>query len=401
MVDRGQKAPKALKELAVAQFMANYFAKHSEFPSNDEIIDAMKEEFSEEAVGPLYPKDITNLKRGAYKLLQLEVAQPREEGIEAELRDFLGLEGAMVVGSPYRTYDDAILRNIIGYQAARFFDDNVRDGQTVTLSCSMTMREMIKRIRTHYTGLRVFADSVVAVSQFHIMSPASLVVLFLDRFPECRGTAYTSTPALVEMLGRDACQRILDKEIFDAAFHADWVFVGIGALTRRLSTQGLTPGFDFLTHVVTHDAESLYHRGVVGEISYWPFDERGKPVFAGADEDLNLTGTSGATRARPRRSWGPLAGRTRSGPSALRPVFSTIWSRIFTRRKPSCSVPRITAQNSLDADVLQAKIPRFRCAGPPLIDSGRPPKEVHRWTGISSHLTQYSISNMAGEWRSR
>lgn len=286
MTDRGRKAPKALKELAVAQFMANYFAKHSEFPSNDEIIDAMKEEFSEEAVGSLYPKDITNLKRGAYKLLQLEVAQPREGAIESELRDFLGLEGAMVVGSPYRNYDDAILRNIIGFQAARFFDENVKDGQTLTLSCSMTMREMIKRIRNHYTGLRVFADSVVAVSQFHIMSPASLVVLFLDRFPECRGTAYTSTPALVQMLGREVCQKILDKEIFEPAFHADWVFVGIGALTRRISTQGLTPGFDFLTHVVTHDAESLYRRGVVGEISYWPFDERGKPVFGGAKEEL-------------------------------------------------------------------------------------------------------------------
>ena len=150
----------------------------------------------------------------------------------------------------------------------------------------MTMREMIKRIRTQYTSLRVFADSVVAVSQFHIMSPASLVVLFLDRFPECRGTAYTSTPSLVEMLGREACQQILDKEIFRAAFSADWVFVGIGALTRRLSTQGLTPGFDFLTHVVTHDAEKLYRRGVVGEISYWPFDESGTPVFQGSEEEL-------------------------------------------------------------------------------------------------------------------
>lgn len=286
MSDRVRKAPKALKELAIAQFMANYFAKRSEFPSNDEIIEAMKEEFSEDAVGPLYPKDITNLKRGAYKLLQLEVALPREEGIEGELRDALGLEGAMVVGNPYRTYDNNILRNIIGYQAAKFFDERVRDGQSITLSCSMTMREMIKRIRTHYTSLRVFADSVVAVSQFHIMSPASLVVLFLDRFPECRGTAYTSTPSLVEMLGREACQKILDKEIFEAAFHVDWVFVGIGALTRRLSTQGLTPGFDFLTHVVTRDAESLYKRGVVGEISYWPFDETGTPVFGGEKETL-------------------------------------------------------------------------------------------------------------------
>ena len=278
--------PRPLKELAIAEYISDYFSREACFPSNEEIVDKLKSEFAEEEVGPLYPKDITNLKKGAYKLLEIEVALPRAGNIEVELREALDLDGAIVVGSPYRNYDMDILRNIIGYQAARFFDENVRDGQSVTFSCSLTMREMIKRVSGNYTNLKVMADSVVAVDEFHVMSPASLVVLFLDRFPECRGISYICPPSLVEMMGREKLQQMLDSAVFSQSFQADWVFVGVGALTQELSGHGLTPGFDFLTHVVTHSADDLRNRGVVGEISYWPFDSNGEPVYRGVGETL-------------------------------------------------------------------------------------------------------------------
>jgi DNA-binding transcriptional regulator LsrR (DeoR family) len=286
MAKKPRSIPKTLKELAIAEYIRGYFGVHSAFPSNEEIVDHLKSEFAEEEVGPLYPKDITNLKKGAYKLLDINVALPRNGQLEVELREALDLDGAVVVGSPYRSYDAGILRNIIGYQAARFFDENVRDGDSITFSCSMTIREMIKMIHESYSNLRVHTDSVVAVDEFSLMSPGSIVPLFLDRFPECRGTAYTLPPALVTLLGRAKVQKMLDESVFTKAFHADWIFVGVGALTPKIESCGVTPGFDFLTHVVTSDAAALTDRGVVGEISYWPLDRTGKPVFLGKDESL-------------------------------------------------------------------------------------------------------------------
>ncbi len=286
MARRPRSIPKTLKELAIAEFIRGYFGVHSAFPSNEEIVDHLKSEFAEDEVGPLYPKDITNLKKGAYKLLDINVALPRNGQLEVELREALDLDGAVVVGSPYRSYDTHILRNIIGYQAARFFDENVRDGESVTFSCSMTIREMIKMIHESYSNLKVYTDSVVAVEEFRIMSPASIITLFLDKFPECRGTAYTLLPEVVQSLGREKVQAMLDETLFRRAFNANWVFVGIGALTPQLDACGVTPGFDFLTHVVTRDAEALTRRGVVGEISYWPLDLAGRPVFKGQEEDL-------------------------------------------------------------------------------------------------------------------
>jgi DNA-binding transcriptional regulator LsrR (DeoR family) len=287
MARRLRSIPKTLKELAIAEYIRGYFGVHSAFPSNEEIVDHLKAEFAEEEVGPLYPKDITNLKKGAYKLLDINVALPRNGQLEVELREALDLDGAVVVGSPYRSYDANILRNIIGYQAARFFDENVRDGESVTFSCSMTIREMIKMIHESYSNLKVFTDSVVAVDEFRIMSPASIITLFLDKFPECRGTAYTLPPGMVEALGRDTVQSILDERLFSRAFHANWIFVGVGALTPQLDSAGVTPGFDFLTHVVTSDAAALKERGVVGEISYWPLDGQGNPVFENERERLH------------------------------------------------------------------------------------------------------------------
>jgi len=286
MAKRTRSIPKTLKELAIAEFIRDYFGVNSAFPSNEEIVDHLKSEFLEEEVGPLYPKDITNLKKGAYRLLDIDVALPRAGSLEAELREALDLDGAVVVGSPYRSYDEQVLRNIIGYQAALFFDENVQDGSTVTFSCSMTIREMVKMIHEPHSKLKVLTDSVVAVDEFHIMSPASIAVLFLDRFHDCRATACTLTPGIVEALGRDAVQKMLDKALFERAFRADWVFVGIGTLTPELGRHGITPGFDFLTHVVTHDAAALTERGTVGEISYWPLDGAGLPVFRGKEETL-------------------------------------------------------------------------------------------------------------------
>lgn len=287
MIRKRKTIPTTLKELAIAEYFRDYFGVHSAFPSNDEIVDYLKGEFAEEEAGPLYPKDITNLKKGAYKLLDINVALPRNGTLEVRLREEFDLDGAVVVGSPYKSYDEHVLRNIVGYQAARFFDEHVKDGEAVTFSCSLTIREMIKRIHGRYSNLQVYTDSVVAVDEFHIISPASLVVLFLDRFPQCRGTAYTVPPALVNTMGRDAVQEILDRALFARAFAANWIFVGIGALTQELSHHGITPGFDFLTHVVTHDAAALKTRGVVGEISYWPLNAKGEPVFRGQDEKLS------------------------------------------------------------------------------------------------------------------
>jgi DNA-binding transcriptional regulator LsrR (DeoR family) len=286
MVRRPRSIPKTLKELAIAEYIRGYFGVHSTFPSNEEIVDHLKSEFAEDEVGPLYPKDITNLKKGAYKLLDINVALPRNGQLEVELREALDLDGAVVVGSPYRSYDTNILRNIIGYQAARFFDENVRDGESVTFSCSMTIREMIKMINESYSNLKVYTDSVVAVDEFRIMSPASITTLFLDKFPECRGTAYTLLPRMVEEIGHNRVQELLDESLFSKAFHANWVFVGVGALTPQLESAGVTPGFDFLTHVVTSDAAALKERGVVGEISYWPLDSAGEPVCQGEKDDL-------------------------------------------------------------------------------------------------------------------
>lgn len=287
MAKKSSGIPRTLKELAIAEYMRDYFGVHSALPSNVEIVDRLKSEFAEEEVGPLYPKDITNLKKGAYRLLDISVSLPRSGTLEVELRDALDLDGAVVVGSPYKSYDANILRNIIGYQAARFFDENVKDGETVTLSSSMTIREMIKRIHERFSNLQILTDSVIAVDQFHVMSPAALVVLFLDRFPSCRGTAYTLAPTVVEALGRQRIQEILDEALFERAFSANWVFMGVGALSEELATVGVTPGFDFLTHVVTQDAKSLRDRGTVAELSYWPIDSEGRPVYRGEDEDLD------------------------------------------------------------------------------------------------------------------
>jgi DNA-binding transcriptional regulator LsrR (DeoR family) len=287
MAPKSKKIPNTLKELAIAEFIKESFGKHSAFPSNEEIIDYLKSEFVDREVGPIYPKDITNLKRGAYKLLDITVALPRNGTLEVRLREEFDLDGAIVVGSPYKSYDEQVLRALVGYQAARFFDEHVRDGETVTFSCSLTIREMIKRIHGRYSNLQVFTDSVVSVNEFHVVTPTSLVVLFLDRFPLCRGTAYTLPPALVDMLGRDAVQEMLDQALFERAFNPHWFFVGIGALTQELSHHGITPGFDFLTHVVTHDAAALKKRGVVGEISYWPLNRSGEPVYRNKGEDLS------------------------------------------------------------------------------------------------------------------
>ena len=287
MTVKSKPIPSTLKELAIAEYIRDYFGQKSTFPSNEEMIDYLKNEFADMDVGAIHPKDITNLKKGAYKLLDINVALPRNGTLEVRLREEFDLDGAMVVGSPYRSYDENILRNIVGYQAARFFDDHVKDGEVVTFSCSLTIREMIKRIHGRYANMTVFTDSVVAVNEFHVITPTSPVVLFLDRFPSCRGTSYTVPPSLVEMLGRDAVQDMLDQALFERAFNPHWFFVGVGALTQELGRHGITPGFDFLTHVVTHDAAALKKRGVVGEISYWPLNRSGEPVFRGRNEDLS------------------------------------------------------------------------------------------------------------------
>jgi DNA-binding transcriptional regulator LsrR (DeoR family) len=286
MPRKTRSIPKTLKELAIAEYIRDYFGVNSAFPSNEEIVDHLKAEFTEEDVGPLYPKDITNLKKGAYHLLDISVALPRSGSLEVELREALNLDGVVVVGNPYRSYDAQVLRNIIGYQAARFFDEHVSDGSSVTFSCSMTIREMVKRIHGRYSKLSVYTDSVVAVDQFHVMSPASIAVLFLDRFPDCQATAYTLSPSIVRAMGREAVQAMLDKALFEKAFRASWVFVGIGTLTPELGRTGITPGFEFLTHVVTRDAAALAERGAVGEISYWPIDAQGNPIFRDREETL-------------------------------------------------------------------------------------------------------------------
>lgn len=178
-----------------------------------------------------------------------------------------GLEKAIIVD----LYPNDTTLESLGQNAAEFFEKNVRNGDTVVLSCGTTINEMISKIDENkkYEDLKIISSIVLCVDSFQRLSPSILIHNFTSRFPGAKGFAYHIPEEVRKCVQKtNSVANLLDKAIFKKALEADYFFLGIGALSKNTSDE-FTAGFNSLVKQLNLYDE-LYEEECCGEISYWP-----------------------------------------------------------------------------------------------------------------------------------
>lgn len=124
----------------------------------------------------------------------------------------------------------------LGRFSARFFEDTVKDGQTVALSCGRTLEHLIQNLREdQYANLRVFSTIVLFLDSFCKKPPMFLVEMLINKYKSenVTGVGY-HLPSLSKFKDPDSQIESVKQELRRVVRNADHIFLGIRGLDYGL-----------------------------------------------------------------------------------------------------------------------------------------------------------------------
>lgn len=223
---------------------------------------------------------VSRLLEKAKRYLSFDCTLPTEQDLEAKLIHAFQLLDAVVVDSG----TDALAPHVIAQAAARYFLDEIRNGDSVAISCGGTLLQMVSALpKLPDLRLRIAPLSIEADPYTVHESPATLVGILRSKvnadswafgahlFPPC--------PQDPDSGYRRSIRTSKDfQSAVDAATTSRLIFVGVG--TAKPATKSPGKSFARLADMATNGAYAkLYTElGIVGEINNEPFTAAGRIV---------------------------------------------------------------------------------------------------------------------------
>lgn len=213
------------------------------------------------------------------QVIQFTINWPvqRAPEIEARLCAVFGLREALVLrpGSSDRSH--ALAR--VGQLGARFLEQTLRDGMTMTVCLGRSTYEVIHAVRPGFQG---HVNVVQAVGSLALATPElDSASLTRELAAKLGGTAhYLSAPMVVDSAGAAEVlrsQRDIQRAL-ELARQADVALVGVGNLDPATSE------FCKAGYLCADDLEAIRTSGGVGDMSAQIFTADGLPYVGGFNE---------------------------------------------------------------------------------------------------------------------
>jgi len=220
-------------------------------------------------------------------IITFSVSPVYSENLSAALRKrFPHLDDVII---SYLTYTDneKDLLQIMGYEGAKYFFNNVDHAYSIGLSCGRTLNALVSSINevgkhlqaTLPEKCKIYALSNPCIEEIVDITPASLVASMVRRLPRSIGYAY-QFPPLAEGLERCCTIEEYKKNpriiaMLNRMKKLDVYFVGIGYVSLD-KEKFVGPGLQFNSLVSSLNlTDTLKDLGAVGECDHQPFDRSG------------------------------------------------------------------------------------------------------------------------------
>ncbi|PYM55643.1 MAG: hypothetical protein DMD79_22630 [Candidatus Rokuibacteriota bacterium] len=204
-------------------------------------------------------------------VVRVEIELPKRPRLEAALVERFRLRDAVVIplGEPRDLKED------LGTVAARYFEKVAADGARVGLSCGYTLYCLIRALHERrFRDLELYPLSAESTLQLVDLFPNTLVGMMAAKYrPHVRAYALPvqvlASLAAAQRERRRLLRRGEVRRIYEAARDVDIALVGIGMIGEA------TAGFCSVAEFYGVSVRRLRALGIVGEINYHPFDEKG------------------------------------------------------------------------------------------------------------------------------
>ena len=214
--------------------------------------------------------------KGFVKIL---IEPPKYKDLEQEIMErHPHLKEVVIVDCP----DDSTLKDELGKAAALYFDRNVKNEDTIALSCGTTIGNMINHLTPNkYTALEVSSLLITGVKRMVGWTPVGLISKLISQYDSMGVVGYGyQLPPFIDIPGEKKISKEyylgnpMVKKVLEKARKADFTFIGVGALHKKQKT------FEFNRFVEDHDLfELVYRSEAIGEIAYQPFDRDGRVLI--------------------------------------------------------------------------------------------------------------------------
>jgi len=236
------------------------------------------------------PSKVSRLLSRASEFVELRYNVPEDERLAVELIRKFRIADAVVV----ETGSGEQATQIVGHTAAEYFRARVADGSSISLSCGLTLLELVMALpREIDKTLQIHQMSVEGDPKEVHQAPSTLVGLLRAKSAPDSTVFGIQLPPADEVKGGVEFRKNLDSSEMMAQVRASarlshHVFVGVGTPTSR----GDERPNSFVRLAEGLLGEERYYQtvtdlGVVGEINNQLFDERGvdrTSEFGGLDE---------------------------------------------------------------------------------------------------------------------
>lgn len=235
------------------------------------------------------PSTVSRALARARQFVELKYNVPGDERLEAQLLLRYKLLDSVVV----ETSDIDQRTSIVGHAAARYFTLNVRDGDTVALSCGETLLEMVKAVPSlRAVALKLCQLSIEGDPQCAHQSPATLVGYLRSKLSKESSSAGIQLPPYGSVEADGAYRASLStstliRQMRRETMQSRLVFIGVAPVE---SGQVLASSFKSLADPKLRQTlkTKIERLRVVGEINNRLFDARGKDVTDDIPEMRNI-----------------------------------------------------------------------------------------------------------------
>jgi deoxyribonucleoside regulator len=245
------------------------------------------------------PTQVANLLREAQEegIIRIEVALPYIRSIEQQLVEKFSLKRAIVIPGESQ-YE--VLRKLLGRAAAKYFEENVKDGSKVALSGGTTLFHMVEALEERPRKIEIVPSIITARGPeiLHI-DPYVLVTLLLIKSNWHVANAYgivlppneTGLKGNIEEANKqlrrehdEALRRKEIKVVHEKMKDVDFLFTGSSEITLA-GREIVDSPYTYASTLKTLERRGFSKRalidaGVVGDINYVFINEKGEQMIS-------------------------------------------------------------------------------------------------------------------------
>jgi len=182
----------------------------------------------------------------------------------------------------------------LGRFSARFFENNVINGQIVAMSCGRTLESLIESLReNYYDSLHVFSTIVLFLDYFPKKPPMFLVEMLINKYKSVNvtGEGY-HFPSLSKLDNPEVQIKLIRQELKRNILNADHIFLSIRGLNyAEKADEQHRSTLRFIDLVEKNDRlliqDELKKLGYIAIQSHNPINDQGQSFFDINIDDIN------------------------------------------------------------------------------------------------------------------